>query len=277
MTDIATLLKHAISTPGAGLSRVDAEFLLAHYLGKTRSWLYAHADQELAAQQCDDFDVLVQRRKQGEPVAYITGRRAFWSLDLKVTPDTLIPRPETELLVELALSRLHPASTAKILDLGTGSGAIALAIAIERPASQITAVDASTSAIAVAIDNANLLKLRNVRFEQGNWYSRLGGQSFDIIVSNPPYIEDADMHLGQGDLRFEPHAALASGADGLDDIRIIVSRAHGHLSPGGWLLIEHGWNQGEAVRALFRCAEFLDIETSKDLEQRDRVTFGRRS
>jgi release factor glutamine methyltransferase len=277
MTTIAALLQKAISTSGAGLSRIDAEFLLAHFLGKTRSWLYAHADQALAAQQCDDFDALVQRRKQGEPVAYITGRRAFWSLDLKVTPDTLIPRPETELLVELALSLAHPECPAKILDLGTGSGAIALAIAAERPDCRITAADVSPSAIAVAIDNADRLKLRNVTFEQGNWYSRLGGQCFDIIVSNPPYIEEADMHLGQGDLRFEPRSALVSGTDGLDDIRIIVSQAHRHLSPGGWLLIEHGWNQGEAVRALFRCAEFLDIETSKDLEQRDRVTFGRRS
>lgn len=277
MNDIATLLKKAISTSDAGLSRVDAEFLLAHFLGKTRSWLYAHADHEMDEQQCEDFDVLVQRRKQGEPVAYITGRRAFWSLDLKVTPDTLIPRPETELLVELALSRLPPETPAKILDLGTGSGAIALAIAIERPASQITAVDASASAIVIAMDNANLLKLRNVTFEQGNWYSRLGGQRFNVIVSNPPYIEDADMHLGKGDLRFEPRSALVSGPDGLDDIRTIVSEAQSHLLPGGWLLIEHGWNQGEAVRGLFRCAEFFDIETSKDLEQRERVTFGRRS
>lgn len=275
MTNVATVLKQAISPSDTGLSRIDAEFLLGYCLGKTRSWLYAHADQQLSAQQCRDFEALVERRRQGEPVAYIMGRRAFWSMDLKVTSDTLIPRPETELLVELALRRVPPDSPVQILDLGTGSGAIALAIAIERPASQITAVDASASAIVVAMDNANLLKLRNVTFEQGNWYSRLGGQRFDVIVSNPPYIEDADMHLGQGDLRFEPRSALVSGLDGLDDIRTIVSEARRHLLPGGWLLIEHGWNQAETVSELFRLAGFRDVESSTDMEQRERVTYGR--
>ncbi len=276
MINIASLLQKAISTSDASLNRVDAEYLLAHFLGKTRSWLYAHADQELDAHQSEDFNVLVQRRKQGEPVAYIMGHRAFWSLDLKVTPDTLIPRPETELLVELTLSRLNPEVPAEILDLGTGSGAIALAIAAERPICKITAVDSSKPAIEVATDNAVHLKLHNVEVKYSNWFSHLGTSQFDVIVSNPPYIENSDMHLNQGDLRFEPQAALVSGEDGLDDIRIIVSQSHRHLLQGGWLLIEHGWNQGEAVRGLFKCAEFFDIDTAKDLEQRDRVTYGRR-
>ena len=275
MTDIANLLKRAVANEGGGLDRIDAEFLLAHCLGKSRSWLYAHAELVLDARQINDFESLVQRRNHGEPVAYITGRRGFWSLDLQVTADTLIPRPETERLVELALSRLHPQTSAEILDLGTGSGAIALAIAVERPASRITAVDASAAALAVATANAGQLKLRNVVFEQGDWYSPLGTRRFDIIVSNPPYIESSDAHLGLGDLRFEPRSALASGPDGLDDIRRIVAGAHRHLLPGGSLLIEHGWNQGEAVRGLFAQAGFTGISTERDLENRDRVTIGR--
>ncbi len=275
MTDIANLLKHAVANESGGLDRIDAEFLLAHSLGKSRSWLYAHADQELDSRQISDFDSLVQRRNQGEPVAYITGRRGFWSLDLQVTADTLIPRPETERLVELALSRLHPQTPAEILDLGTGSGAIALAIAMERPASRITAVDASAAALAVAAANAGRLQLCNVVFEQGDWYSQLGTRRFDIIASNPPYIESSDAHLAIGDLCFEPRSALVSGPDGLDDIRILIAGAPRYLLPGGWLLIEHGWNQGEAVRALFAKAAFTGISTERDLENRDRVTIGR--
>ena len=275
MTDIASILKRAVAEDAGGLDRIDAEFLLAHCLDKPRSWLYAHADQVLDARRRNDFEVLVQRRKRGEPVAYITGRRAFWSMDLNVTPDTLIPRPETELLVELALSRVHPESRAEILDLGTGSGAVALAIAVERPACRITAVDASAAALAVAAANAGQLKLRNVVLEHGDWYSHLDTRRFGIIVSNPPYIESSDAHLVIGDLRFEPHSALVSGPDGLDDIRAIIAGAHRHLLPGGWLLVEHGCHQGAAVRALFAQTHFGDISTVHDLENRDRVTIGR--
>jgi release factor glutamine methyltransferase len=275
MTDIATLLNQATAEAGPGLQRIDAEFLLAHYLAKPRAWLYAFSDQSLSDRQAEDFMALANRRVAGEPVAYITGRRGFWSLDLHVSPDTLIPRPETELLVELALEHLPASGPVTVLDLGTGSGAIALALAYERPRSQVTAVDVSGAALAVADRNAAELKLRNLLFIRSHWFAELGGQLFDVIVSNPPYIEAADTHLAQGDLRFEPRSALASGEDGLDDIRVIVAEAPEHLNPNGWLLIEHGWNQGAAIRQLFRAAGFSEIATEQDLEQRDRVTLGR--
>jgi len=255
--------------------RLEAELLLVHALGKPRSWLIAHADDELDAAHAAAFDALVKRRSEGEPVAYITGRRGFWSLDLEVTPATLIPRPETELLVELALSRLPATESTRVADLGTGSGAIALAIARESIATQVIATDASADALAVAQRNAVAQRVANVAFAHGDWLSPLHGQAFDVIVSNPPYIEADDPHLGQGDLRFEPMSALASGADGLDDIRRIVADSRDHLKPGGWLLMEHGWNQGDAVRALLQAAGYDEVFTAQDLEQRDRVSGGR--
>lgn len=275
MTDIAQLMKYAISEDGGGLHRIDAELLLAHCLGRSRAWLYAHADQAVDEQQATAYAGLVKRRMGGEPVAYVCGQSGFWSLDLRVTADTLIPRPETELLVELVLSCLHPGQPADVLDLGTGSGAIALAVASERPVCAVTAVDASAAALAVAAGNAGRLKLGNVVFVHGDWYAGLGDRRFDAIVSNPPYIADGDPHLDRGDLRFEPPSALASGPDGLNDIRRIVAGAHRHLRPGAWLLVEHGWNQAEAVRALFAQAGFAEITTRQDLEQRDRVTMGK--
>jgi release factor glutamine methyltransferase len=205
-------------------------------------------------------------------VAYITGHRGFWTLNLEVTSATLIPRPETELLVELALSRMDAA--ARVVDLGTGSGAIALAIARECPTARVVATDASADALAVAQRNAAKHGIRNVRFAQGDWLAPLAGEHFDLVVSNPPYIEADDVHLGQGDLRFEPAAALASGADGLDDIRRIVAQSRDHLVPGGALLMEHGWNQGPAVRAILEGAGYSDVFTEQDLEQRDRVSGG---
>jgi release factor glutamine methyltransferase len=275
MTDISTLLNQATAEAGLGLQRIDTEFLLAHCLGKTRSWLYAFSDQQLSDRQVEDFMAMAKRRVAGEPVAYITGRRGFWSLDLHVSPDTLIPRPETELLVELALACISPRDQSSVLDLGTGSGAIALALAHERPGSQVTAVDVSEPALAIANRNAAELKLRNLVLIRSHWFAELGNQLFDVIASNPPYIEADDAHLAQGDLRFEPRSALASGEDGLDDIRVIVAEAPQHLSPNGWLLIEHGWNQGAAIRQLFSAAGFVDVVTEQDLEQRDRVTLGR--
>jgi len=275
MIDIATLLNHATAEADLGLQRVDAEFLLAHCLGKSRSWLYAFSDKPLSDRQVEEFTGLAKRRAAGEPVAYITGRRGFWAFDLHVSPDTLIPRPETELLVDLALAYIPGNHPCRILDLGTGSGAIALALAHERPDAQVTAVDVSEPALTVASLNAAELKLRNLAFIRSHWFAELVGQLFDVIVSNPPYIEVTDMHLQQGDLRFEPRSALASGEDGLDDIRVIVAEAPEHLSPNGWLLIEHGWNQGAAVRQLFSAAGFIDVATEQDLEQRDRVTIGR--
>jgi release factor glutamine methyltransferase len=275
MTDIATLLNQTTAETGLGLQRIDAEYLLAHYLAKPRAWLYAFSDQPLPDRQVEDFMALANRRAAGEPVAYITGRRGFWSFDLHVSPDTLIPRPETELLVDLALALMSESHACSVLDLGTGSGAIALALAHERPRSQVTAVDVSGAALAVADRNAAELKLRNLAFIRSHWFSELGGQLFDVIVSNPPYIEASDTHLQQGDLRFEPRSALASGDDGLDDIRVIVSETPEHLSRHGWLLIEHGWKQGAAVRQLFSAAGFSEITTECDLENRDRVTLGR--
>ena len=254
--------------------RVDAEVLLAYALSKSRSWLIAHADDLLPAEHASAYAVLVEQREAGEPVAYITGRRGFWSLDLEVTPATLIPRPETELLVELVLQLLPIDKAARVLDLGTGTGAIALAIARERPRAQVTATDASADALAVARRNAQRHDIRNVSFAHGDWFAPLGDQRFDVIVSNPPYIESHDPHLNQGDLRFEPITALASGTDGLDDIRRIIVDAPRHLASEAWLLFEHGWNQGEAVHMLLRNASFTKVSTTRDLEQRDRVTAG---
>ncbi|GFZ94330.1 peptide chain release factor N(5)-glutamine methyltransferase [Dyella caseinilytica] len=254
--------------------RVDAEVLLAYALSKSRSWLIAHADDLLSAEHASAYTVLVEQREAGEPVAYITGRRGFWSLDLEVTPDTLIPRPETELLVEEALERIPISKTVNVADLGTGTGAIALAIARDRPLAQVIATDASADALAVARRNASRHDILNVSFVQGDWFAPLGDQRFDVIVSNPPYIENHDPHLNQGDLRFEPMSALASGEDGLDDIRRIIRDAGRHLLPEGWLLFEHGWNQGEAVRMLLCNASFAKVSTMRDLEQRERMTMG---
>ena len=203
------------------------------------------------------------------------GHRGFWTLDLEVTPATLIPRPETELLVELALQRLPPGFSGSVADLGTGSGAIALAIARERPQAQVVATDASAEALDVARRNAQRHAIDNVSFVHGDWLAPLADRRFALIVSNPPYIEAADPHLTRGDLRFEPVSALASGSDGLDDIRRIVSGARGHLDPAGWLLFEHGWNQGDAARGLLYSAGYTDVFIAQDLEQRDRVSGGR--
>jgi release factor glutamine methyltransferase len=272
VAEVRQALARAATTLG---DRLEAELLLVHVLGKPRSWLIAHADDELDAIHAAAFDALVKRRGEGEPVAYITGRRGFWSLDLEVTSATLIPRPETELLVELALSRLPAGESTCVADLGTGSGAIALAIARESPVTRVTATDASADALAVAQRNAIAQRIANVAFAHGDWLSPLGDQAFDVIVSNPPYIEADDPHLGRGDLRFEPMSALASGVDGLDDIRRIVADSRVHLKPGGWLLMEHGWNQGDAVRALLQASGYREVFTAQDLEQRDRVSGGR--
>jgi release factor glutamine methyltransferase len=255
--------------------RIDAEILLSYVLDKPRSWLIAHADDTLLPDYAAAYALLLEQREAGEPVAYITGRRGFWSLDLEVTPATLIPRPETELLVELTLERLPIDRPCHVLDLGTGSGAIALAIARERPAAQVTATDASSDALVVAQGNARRHHIGNISFVHGDWFAPLGDKRFDVIVSNPPYIESSDPHLQQGDLRFEPMSALASGIDGFDDIRRIIRDAGLHLLPGGWLLFEHGWRQGDAARALLRDAGFVELSTVRDLEDRDRVSVGR--
>lgn len=271
-----TEVRHAIGDAARRLGdRIDAEVLLQHVLRRPASWLLAHADDVLSLADERAFVELVRRRQLGEPVAYITGRRGFWSLELEVTPATLIPRPETERLVELALDRLADDVPVRVADLGTGSGAIALSIGTERPRARITATDASTEALVVAQRNARRLCIPNVQFVHGDWLAPLGEVRFDLIASNPPYIEADDPHLARGDLRFEPASALASGPDGLDDIRRIVTDARRHLLPGGWLLFEHGWNQGEACRALLEAAGYGEVFTAQDLEARDRVSGGR--
>lgn len=254
----------------------DARLLLAHALGKPVSWLFAHGDEIIEMSASQRFRLLLEARESGRPVAYLTGRRGFWTLDLAVSADTLIPRPETELLVELAIARLPVSSPLRVADLGTGSGAIALAIAKERPECRVIATDASEGALGIAIDNAQGNGIRNVEFRMGSWFSPLTGERFDLIASNPPYVAEGDPHLEKGDLRFEPAAALSSGADGLDAIREIVSGAGAHLTASGWLLLEHGLEQGAAIRDLFEAAGFVDVGTEPDLESRDRVTLGRR-
>lgn len=258
-------------------ARAEAETLLAHTLGVDRSWLFAHAEDALPVETVERFDALLAGRVAGHPVAHLTGLRGFWRFELEVTPDTLIPRPETERLIELALERLPRERPLRLLDLGTGSGAIALALALERPLARVVAVERSAGAAAVARRNAARLGLAaRVEVREGGWFGPVAGEHFDLIASNPPYIEDADPHLAAGDLRFEPRSALASGADGLDDLRAIASATPAHLVPGGWLLLEHGWRQGETVRTLLRAAGFVGVDTGLDLEARERVTLGRR-
>jgi len=271
--DDATTVGALLEAARRRIERHDAEWLLAHVLGKQRSWLFAFGDARIDADAATRFEALVRRREAGEPVAYLTGRRGFWTFELAVSPATLVPRPETERLVELALERLPSDQPLRIADLGTGSGAIALALASERPLAQVIATDASSDALDVARANARALQLDNVAFRQGDWFGCLQGERFGLVASNPPYIEAGDPHLD--DLRHEPAAALASGVDGLDAIRRIVADAPAHLDEGGWLLLEHGWRQGAAVRALLEAAGFFDVKTEQDLEGRDRVTLGR--
>jgi release factor glutamine methyltransferase len=272
MTQVRTLLSGAAVRLG---ERGDADILLAHLLGKPRSWLIAHADDALDASVAARFEALLKRREQGEPVAYLTGHRGFWTLELEVTPATLIPRPETELLVELALARLAQDASPRVVDLGTGSGAIALAIARECPHARVLATDASIAALEVARRNAEGNRIPNVSFAQSDWFAALAGERFELIVSNPPYVRADDPHLERGDLRFEPASALVSGRDGLDDIRRIVEGARSHLAKDGWLLFEHGWDQGAATRGLLEAAGYREVFTAQDLEQRDRVSGGR--
>ena len=292
---------------------LEAQLLLQQVLNVNRAWLISHQNYALQPNIHAVFEALLKRRLNGEPIAYILGVREFYGLKLKVTPDTLIPRPDTETLVEAALEKIpsHPSFPRKresmlnlyqkadsrfrgsdepknfavennsfcILDLGAGTGAIALAIAKHRPQAQITALDASQAALNIAIENAQNLNIPNVKFILSDWFSNLKTNSenekFDVIASNPPYIEDSDLHLQQGDLRFEPLSALASGAEGLDAIRHIIKDAPSHLNPHGWLMLEHGYNQASKVAALLEQTGFSDISHAKDLSGIERVTIGR--
>ncbi len=312
----------------AETAKLEAQLLLQHVMNVNHAWLIAHEHDALQTNIHGAYRTLIDRRVNGEPIAYILGYREFYGLKLKVTPDTLIPRPDTETLVDAALAKIPQNNSTKnlsfrrksesshhkktdsdfrqndhikmdshfrengeinsiakitqplcILDLGTGSGAIGLAIAKHRPHTFVIAVDASQAALNIANENAQNLNISNVKFLLSNWFDALksnnGHQKFDVIVSNPPYIESSDQHLNQGDLRFEPLSALESGADGLDDIRKIITNAPQHLNPQGWLMLEHGYNQAAAVALLLKQAEFSDIEHEKDLSGINRVTLGR--
>lgn len=260
--------------PASDSARLDAEVLLAHALGVSRTYLYTWPDRALTAEALGRARELLEQRVRGVPVAYLTGRQEFWSLSLTVSEATLIPRPETELLVELALERTASERPASVLDLGTGSGAIALAIAHERPLARVTAIDSSRPALTVAAGNARQLGLQ-IELLEGDWYTPVTGRTFDIIVSNPPYIGRDEPEPDVGDSRFEPRQALIAEAGGLADLKHIVERAQAHLAANGWLLVEHGYRQGPACRELFTAAGFTAVETAQDLQGHDRVTLGR--
>ena len=294
LTSIQVILQHhskhleAVLDLESSSARIEVQSLLQAVLQVNRAWLLTHSEQLLSDEQQAQFTVLFERRLNGEPLAYLLGEREFYGLAFKVSPATLIPRPETELLVELTLQQIpqppsqpSPAggrkSKFRVLDLGTGSGAIALSIAHVRRDVEVVAVDASAAALEVAQFNAQRLKLDNVRLVNSDWFDALFGERFDIIVSNPPYIAVGDTHLQQGDLRFEPRIALASGADGLDDIRRICAQSKVHLNPEGWLLFEHGHDQAAQVRALLQQSGFSGIFSAHDLSGIERVCGGMNS
>jgi release factor glutamine methyltransferase len=274
MTIIASLLRSA-ELPDSPTARLDVELLLAAALGKPRSFLHTWPERIVSSEAALKFASYLQRRQTGEPVAYILGQQGFWKLDLEVAPHTLIPRPETEMLVEAALELVPAFAESQVLDLGTGTGAIALALASERPVWQVTAVDRVLEAVALAERNRQRLQLNNAKVLSSHWFDSVEGKRFDLIISNPPYIAAEDPHLVTGDVRFEPNSALVAGADGLDDLRLIIDQAPAHLNPEGWLLLEHGYDQGAAVRDLLSSHGFEKIQTRRDLGDHERITFGR--
>lgn len=261
----------------AGLERAEAGYLLKAVTGANLAQLIAHPERRLDASQSGRFAELARRRRQGEPIAYLVGRREFYGFDFEVSPAVLIPRPETEALVTLALQRLPEGATACLLDLGTGAGAIGLAIAALRPRIRLVAVDISQQALAVARRNCERLIAERGRVQllRSDWFAALIGQRFDLILSNPPYVAQGDAHLRAGDLRFEPQQALVGGADGLESIRRIVAGAPQHLTPGGWLLLEHGYDQASACRRLLEQAGFSQVVSDSDLAGHPRVCCGR--
>ncbi|WP_417598252.1 peptide chain release factor N(5)-glutamine methyltransferase [Oceanospirillum sp.] len=281
LPDVQTALDWAVEALAASdTARLDSECLLADCVRQSRTWLFTWPDKILKDEQWRRFEQLVERRKTGEPVAYLLGYREFWGLTLKVSPDTLIPRPDTEDLVAKVLE-LMPQAEAKVADLGTGTGAIALALASERPNWQITACDFNPGAVTLAEVNRKTLGFEQVTVLQSDWCQALetdavASGGFDLIASNPPYIEDDDPHLSQGDVRFEPLSALTSGSDGLDDIRLITQQAAGCLRPGGWLIFEHGYNQASAVRGILSAAGYQNAQTALDLAGVDRMSFAQR-
>lgn len=273
MVTIADCIRKAVQLQKVSESpRLDIELLLCAVLKKSRTWIYTWPEAEVSPFQANEFAKLLKRRSRGEPVAHILGEKEFWSLPLKVNASTLIPRPETELLVEIILELATAKQT--ILDLGTGTGAIALALAKELPASKITGVDCVPEAVKLAKENCAILQFKNVEIMESDWFSSLGGRRFDIIVSNPPYIADDDKHLQQGDVTFEPLSALVAANQGLADLQAIIEQAKYQLTENGILLVEHGWKQAASVRDLFAKSAYTSIETRKDIAGNERVTLG---
>ncbi len=273
---IVDALKHARQQfHSSDSAQLDAEVLLCTVLRCERSYLYAHPELELSNTLIESLNKLIVSRSQGHPIAYLAKQKEFWSLLLHVDENTLIPRPETEVLVEKALELIPINTKLNILDLGTGSGAIAIAIASERPLANITATDISDETLKIAKLNAKFHQINNIEFKKGYWFDIDNLATYDLIVSNPPYIKAGDSHLTQGDVRFEPVSALISGEDGLDDLRIIISHAKNYLNKQAWLLVEHGYNQVQQVQALFNKNNFNSVSTIKDYANNDRITIGR--
>ena len=266
-------LKHQLSLEKE-VSFQEASLLCQHVLNVNRAWLIAHEKDVLTTNQKAEFETLIQRRLNGEPIAYILGFREFYGLLFKTTPATLIPRPDTETLVEAALAKIPQDANFNILDLGTGTGALAVAIASQRHQAKVTAVDSSKAALEVATENSQTLNLKNVRLIKSDWFAQLQNEKFDLIVRNPPYIAENDGHLKQGDLRFEPITALASGEDGLNDIRRIIQEAPSYLNPNGWLMLEHGYDQAGRVAELLKQQGFNQVSHAPDLSGTLRVTLG---
>lgn len=275
MADLPASIGAALALARGRLPASEARLFLREILGCTAAQIAAYPERALAAGQAGRFVELLTRRVAGEPVAYLLGEREFYGRRFGVSPAVLIPRPETELVVDLVLARVVPGSTPAILDLGTGSGALAVTLALEIPAAQVTAVDFSPSALDVARANAAALAA-SVRFVESDWFAALEAARFDFIVSNPPYIAENDPHLAQGDVRFEPATALAAGPTGLDDLRRISAAAPGFLAAGGWLMMEHGYDQAAAVRDLLVAAGFVEVASAQDLAGIERISFGRR-
>lgn len=271
LSSLTNLLSDKIDT-----ARLDVELLICHALNWRREKLYTESDYVLSQCDQDKIQGLINRRLAGEPIAYILGSQEFWSLSFYVTPATLIPRPETEHLVEAVLELIPADQSYVIADLGTGSGAIALSIAKERPQSCVVAIDSSVDALKVAEKNKASLNIQNVEFIESDWFKSIEDKTFDVIVSNPPYIAENDSHLFEGDVRFEPQAALTSGSEGLDDIDLILSAAKSHLNENGWIFLEHGYDQAESIQGLMRKYDYHSISTRKDLSGHERITFAKK-
>jgi len=275
MTTVTKLLhiaEHSINYSDS--ARLDAEILFCDVMQFERSRIYSHPEQIVPEDKSILFQSLIEQRQQGHPIAHLTGKKEFWSLEFAINEDTLIPRPETELLVETVLQMIPDDTTFNILDLGTGSGAIAIAIASERPNCKIFATDINTNTLAMAKKNAETHKIENIQFYLSDWYQNIPLQSFDLVVSNPPYIREDDEHLSQGDVRFEPELALVAGADGMQAINMILENAKQYLANDAYLLIEHGYDQKQLVQQAFLKQDFNQLKTFQDLSGQDRMTIG---